>query len=44
MYYVTASYDYCINAVKTFDLAKMGEIKDTVRIYRNKVCIDDKNF
>ncbi|HET6767347.1 MAG TPA: damage-inducible protein DinB, partial [Chitinophagaceae bacterium] len=24
MFYVTASYDYCINAVKTTDLAKWG--------------------
>ncbi len=25
MYYVTTSYDYCINAVKTFDTNKWGE-------------------
>ena len=25
MYYVTASYDYCINAVKSSDVAKWGE-------------------
>lgn len=25
MYYVTASYDYCINAVKSSDIAKWGE-------------------
>ena len=25
MYYVTASYDYCINAVKNTDLSKWGE-------------------
>jgi uncharacterized damage-inducible protein DinB len=25
MYYVTASYDYCINAVKNFDVNKWGE-------------------
>ena len=30
MYYVTSSYDYCINAVKTSDLAKWGE---TVKIF-----------
>jgi len=28
MYFVTASYDYCINAVKTFDMAKWGEPKE----------------
>lgn len=28
MYFVTASYDYCINAVKTFDMAKWGENKE----------------
>jgi uncharacterized damage-inducible protein DinB len=27
VYYVTNSYDYCINAVKVADLAKMGEKK-----------------
>ena len=25
MYYVTASYDYCLNAVKNFDVSKWGE-------------------
>jgi hypothetical protein len=25
MYYVTASYDYCMNAVKNFDISKWGE-------------------
>ena len=28
MYYVTASYDYCINAVKTSDVAKWGDVKE----------------
>ena len=28
MYFVTTSYDYCINAVKTFDMAKWGEPKE----------------
>lgn len=28
MYYVTASYDYCINAVKSSDIAKWGEMKE----------------
>ena len=27
MYYVTTSYDYCINAVKSSDVSKWGEIK-----------------
>jgi uncharacterized damage-inducible protein DinB len=28
MYFVTTSYDYCINAVKAFDIAKWGEPKE----------------
>jgi len=27
MYYVTTSYDYCINAVKNCDMSKWGETK-----------------
>ena len=34
MYYVTASYDYCINAVQSSDINKWGEVLD---MFGNKV-------
>jgi uncharacterized damage-inducible protein DinB len=44
MYYVTASYDYCINAVKTFDLAKWGEIKDLFGFKETRYALMIKTF
>jgi len=44
MYYVTASYDYCINAVKTFDLAKWGETKQQFGFTETRYALMIKTF
>ena len=44
MYYVTASYDYCINAVKTSDVAKWGEIKDVFGFKETRFAMLEKVF
>jgi uncharacterized damage-inducible protein DinB len=44
MYYVTASYDYCINAVKTFDPAKWGETKDLFGFKETRYALMIKTF
>jgi uncharacterized damage-inducible protein DinB len=44
MYYVTASYDYCINAVKTSDLAKWGEVKEMFGLKETRFALMIKTF
>jgi uncharacterized damage-inducible protein DinB len=44
MYYVTTSYDYCIDAVKTFDVARWGEIKDQRGIKVTRYALMTKAF
>jgi uncharacterized damage-inducible protein DinB len=44
MYYVTASYDYCINAVKTSDVAKWGETTDVFGFKVTKFAMMEKVF
>ena len=44
MYYVTASYDYCINAVKTSDVNKWGEKKSLGKMQETKFALMMKTF
>lgn len=44
MYYVTASYDYCINAVKTLDMAKWGETKELFGFKETRYALMIKTF
>jgi len=44
MYYVAASYDYCISAVKTFDLAKWGETKQQFGFTETRYALMIKTF
>ncbi|MBD0368853.1 MAG: damage-inducible protein DinB [Flavisolibacter sp.] len=44
MYYVTTSYDYCINAVNAFDLTKWGEIKEVFGYKETKFALMLKAF
>jgi uncharacterized damage-inducible protein DinB len=44
MYYVTNSYDYCINAVKGADLAKMGEKKKVFGMDVTRMAMMMKTF
>ncbi len=44
MYYVTASYDYCVNAVKTLDLAKWGETKEIFGFKATRFALMMKTF
>lgn len=45
MYYVTSSYDYCINAVKTSDVNKWGEVKKLFGAFdETKFAIMNKTF
>lgn len=44
MYYVTASYDYCANAVKTLDLAKWGETKELFGFKATRFALMMKTF
>lgn len=44
MYYVTNSYDYCINAVKNSDLAKWGEKKKVFTFEETRFALMNKTF
>ncbi len=44
MYYVTSSYDYCINAVKKTDLAKWGEKKKIFKFEETRFALMIKTF
>jgi hypothetical protein len=44
MYYVTNSYDYCINAVKGADIAKMGEKKKVFGTEQSRMAMMMKTF
>lgn len=44
MYYVSASYDYCINAVNTFDQAKWGETKEIFGMKATRYALMIKTF
>jgi len=44
MYFVTASYDFCINAVKTSDVSKWGEKKKLMRYEETKYALMTKTF
>ena len=44
MYYVTASYDYCINAVNTSDVSKWGEKKSLGKLEETKFALMMKAF
>ena len=44
MYYVAASYDYCISAVKTYDLAKWGETKQQFGFTETRYALMIKTF
>ena len=44
MYYVTASYDYCINAVKNFDVKKWGEKKKLMNYEETRFALMNKTF
>lgn len=44
MFYVTASYDYCINAVKTTPLAKWGEKKKIFGFEETRYALMIKTF
>jgi uncharacterized damage-inducible protein DinB len=44
MYYVSASYDYCINAVKNTDLAKWGETKEMFGFKETRYALMIKTF
>jgi uncharacterized damage-inducible protein DinB len=44
MYYVTASYDYCINAVKSFDMARWGETKEIFGFKETRYALMIKTF
>ena len=44
MYYVTNSYDYCINAVKNADMTKMGEKKKVFGTDQTRIAMIMKTF
>ncbi len=44
MYYVTNSYDYCINAVKNFDVKKWGEKKKIFGFEETRFALMNKAF
>ena len=45
MYYVTASYDYCIKAVKSLDVNKWGEKKKMFNVYEEtRFALMNKTF
>jgi uncharacterized damage-inducible protein DinB len=44
MYYVTNSYDYCINAVKNFDVKKWGEKKKLFSFEETRYALMSKTF
>ncbi|MFL5789603.1 MAG: DinB family protein, partial [Flavisolibacter sp.] len=44
MYYVTSSYDYCINAVKNFDTKKWGENKKVFGMDQTRFALMIKTF
>ena len=44
MYYVSASYDYCINAAKTLDQAKWGETKELFGFKETRYAMMIKTF
>ena len=44
MYFVTASYDFCINTVKTSDVSKWGEKKKLSRYEETKYALMTKTF
>lgn len=44
MYYVTASYDYCINAVKTLDIKKWWEKKTIMSFEETRIALMNKTF
>ena len=44
MYFVTASYDYCINAVKNTDVNKWGEKKSLMKMESNRYILMTKTF
>ena len=44
MYYVTTSYDFCINAVKNFDVKKWGEKKKIFAFEETRFALMNKTF
>lgn len=45
MYYVTSSYDFCINAVKNSDITKWGEKKKIFNRYKEtRFALINKSF
>lgn len=44
MYFVTASYDYCINAVKATDVNKWGEKKKMMKMEATRFALMQKTF
>jgi uncharacterized damage-inducible protein DinB len=44
MYYVTSSYDYCISAVKAFDVKKWGEKKKFMDFEETRFALMNKAF
>jgi uncharacterized damage-inducible protein DinB len=44
MYYVTASYDYCINAVRNSDITKWGEKKKVFSFEETRFALMNKTF
>lgn len=44
MYYVTSSYDYCINAVKSLDVNKWGEKKKIFAYEETRFALMNKTF
>ncbi|MEO5594255.1 MAG: DinB family protein [Chitinophagaceae bacterium] len=44
MYFVVASYDFCINAVKTSDASKWGEKKKIFNFEETKFALMEKTF
>ena len=44
VYFVVASYDYCINAVKTSDVSKWGEKKKLMNYEETKLALMMKTF
>jgi uncharacterized damage-inducible protein DinB len=44
LYYVTASYDFCVNAVKSFDVKKWGEKKKIFSYEETRFALMNKAF
>ena len=44
MYYINASYDYCINAVKNLDVKKWGEKKKVMGYEETRFALINKTF